>query len=471
MLLVIVGLVVDIGRVMGIHSQVNSYSDRVALAAAAELDGRPGALQRAVNAVTGPSTQVPLGNRLKLAGPPDETAAVGIRRLVFLSSLANDPSDPFTRSPVSGDQVVAYWTPGSGFTRQTGFSEAQADAETHFVVVDPTRETENYLFFSLVASAIPGFDRSATVAPQAVAGFERQVCNTAPIMVCNPTEPTAGNPNASFDTTPGRMIRARLQQGTLSNSWGPGIYSLLDVSNPDSENALRRAMGSMNPGTACYGSSVIVERNPRRNSDDFRDRRDAINEGLNTRFDMYDGPMYGDRNNPDYAPAPNVTKGLRTDTDDRCENSTSGSTRPLPRTSPWSRNDYWRGNHNGANLPDGLNESSTRYDIYRQEITDQVGAARERKKPASLLHRTPDTNPARDRRILHVAIVNCIANRQRLRNRQAVEVEAYADMFLTEPAGNTDRGASADELDIEVRGPLGSDLPAETVREFPVLAR
>ena len=51
MLLGFGALVVDIGRLYNLHSQMQSYVDQVALAAAAELDGQPGAIERARRAV------------------------------------------------------------------------------------------------------------------------------------------------------------------------------------------------------------------------------------------------------------------------------------------------------------------------------------------------------------------------------------------------------------------------------------
>ena len=77
----------------------------------------------------------------------------------------------------------------------------------------------------------------------------------------------------------------------------------------------------------------------------------------------------------------------------------------------------------------------------------------------------------RDRRVVQVAVVNCRAYRNDLRDGDEVPVVAYADMFLTEPAGNTRRGANADELDIEVIGLINPNLPENKVRDFPVLAR
>jgi uncharacterized membrane protein len=61
--MVIIGLAFDLGRVMGIHTEVSSYADRMALASARELDGRPDALQRAIGAAS-PGSVVGKGHRL-----------------------------------------------------------------------------------------------------------------------------------------------------------------------------------------------------------------------------------------------------------------------------------------------------------------------------------------------------------------------------------------------------------------------
>ena len=40
---------------------------------------------------------------------------------------------------------------------------------------------------------------------------------------------------------------------------------------------------------------------------------ESVRFGFNTRFDMYDGPMNSNRNDPDFRPAENVRKGVAND--------------------------------------------------------------------------------------------------------------------------------------------------------------
>jgi hypothetical protein len=49
----------------------------------------------------------------------------------------------------------------------------------------------------------------------------------------------------------------------------------------------------------------------------------------------------------------------------------------------------------------------------------------------------PDLNPDLDRRLLYVAVVNCLQNAAVL-GQGPVPVKAYAKVFMTEPVGNTD---------------------------------
>ncbi|CAN0502962.1 unnamed protein product, partial [Phaeothamnion confervicola] len=175
---------------------------------------------------------VDTGFRLTLSGD----SAVGVARLIFMSSLGPDPENPYTRSPVAGDVITATWTLADGLVLAAGMTSTVADRETGFVLVDTTDETENYLFFPLLAAFAPGMDTSATVAPQAVAGFERQLCNAPPLMICNLNEATQGS-GAPFNPTPGQMIRAKMQGGGAS--WGPGVFGILDAPNAHGASAVR----------------------------------------------------------------------------------------------------------------------------------------------------------------------------------------------------------------------------------------
>lgn len=491
MLMVVIGLVIDVGRVMNVHSQTASYADRVALAAAAELDGRNGALNRAIAAAQGANAQVDPGLRFSLSGD----SVVGVNRLTFLSRLGPDPVDPFTRSPVAGDVVTATWEPGGPISLVSSPSIAAATRDTDFVLVDTTLEREDYLFFPLLGVLSQELDTSATVASQAVAGFSREICNAPPLMICNVNEAVAG-PGASFTPIPGQMIAAKMQGGAGA-SWAPGTFGLLDTPFGTGANALREYVARVTPNTYCVGDRVDVK--PGQNTGPFQ-------QGMNTRFDMYDGPMRWRRHHPNYAPAANVMKGLRTQ-GWNCNNPKSNTSTPFPRdncfmpsgTWPdgvsfgagtgcttyggvgragdgnWDRANYWATNHSGDPLPPGY-ASMSRYEVYRYELENSppgLGSTPQEIGAPTCSTATPISLPGRDRRVLQVAVVNCLEHQALLGgNARDVPVENYAEVFLTEPAGNTDWwGASNGDLFVEMIGIVSPNTSDSVLREYPVLYR
>jgi hypothetical protein len=490
MLIAVIGLIMDISRVMNVHSQANAYADRVALAAATELDRRSDALTRAINAAQGANAQVDPGFRLTLSG--DDT--ISVAKLTFLSTLGADPLDPYARSPVAGDVVMATWTPGAGLVYEAGITAANATRLTEFVLVDTTTETENYIFMPIMALFAPGMATEASVAPQAVAGFTREICNAPPLMMCNINEATAGA-GAPFSANPGQMIRTKMQGAGAG--WAPGAFGLLDAPGANGAAAVRDYAARRDPNTQCVKDSADVK--PGQNTG-------PISQGLNVRFDMYNGPLSGSRSDPQYAPAGNVTKGLRT-TGGNCNTSKSNSSTPLPRDNcfmpsgtwpngissgagtgcvnyggvqragdgSWNRQGYWATNHSGQAQPPGYN-TMTRYQVYRYELEHTppglVNTAQENGAPMCS-SAPPVSDAANDRRVLPVAIVNCIEHQAILNgNAQDVPVEEYVDVFLTEPVGNSAWwNATNDDIFVEVIGVVRPNQRNSVLREYPVLYR
>lgn len=522
MVMIIVGLVLDVGRVMNVHSQASSYADRVALTAAAELDGRTSALARAVNAARGENAQVDNGFRLTLSG--DNT--VEVERIVFMSTLSDDPADPFARSPLPGDVVVGSWsrTAPNTINPVDPVQRAIADRRAAYVLIETTEEKERFLFFPLLGDLVP-MPEEATVAPQAVAGFNRRVCNSAPIMMCNINEaPSLAGTGAAFTYDRTRMIRSRLK--TVGTNWEPGMIALL----PHPGSNVRNDMARVDPNTSCAGGRVTPFSAGNTELDQFRD-------GINTRFDMYDASTYAVRNTEQYAPAPNVNKGFGFNREpNSCSIYKSSGSTPMgrdrcfmpggvwPEGQPgggsncaWSgfrtgygrgdwhrgdavrRNDgdpalgYWNYNHwnDGPNPNDDADDpgpdplppgyaTMSRYDLYRWELENAPTGlpwwTQETAAPRCANNAAPVEDQYRDRRVLPVAIVNCMANLARLNDGQSVPVEGYAEVFLTEPMSASSSSlrwwdARDADLYLEVIGVVRPGLQASTLREYPVLYR
>lgn len=485
LLIAFVGLIVDVGRVMNIHSQANSYADRVALAAAVELDGSGDALSRAVRAAVGDaqaSALVDPGTRFTLSGDD----AVGVAKLTFLSELGPDPTDPFTRSPVAGDIVVASWTPAGGFAYEAGFDASAAAHAANFVLVDTTVETEQYVLFPIARFLAPGMTTEASVAPQAVAGFTQSLCNFPPMSICNPYE----NPNPPYggDFTPIIGQQIVMQTKGAGAAWAPGDFGFLQTpagsgwpncNNPPKINSsesnsaaiLRCILGLVQPNTQCVSGRVNIRPG----------QAETANAGLNIMFDIYDPPMQSKKNDPAFAPARNVTSGAQAPNSGQCSlaKQTPTANDPLPRDpclqagtcSPNPRfgdgvsnadlTQYWLTNH-GATLPGSL-LGGTRYDVYRYEQDNNI-------VPETPICAPPGVdNPVRDRRVLVGAIINCLEHdiHGAADNVPAI---AYGEFFITEPVGDP-ADPSVSNIYAEAIGVVKAASNNNVVRTYPVLHR
>jgi len=495
MMIAFTGLVIDVGRIFNIHSQASSYVDRAALAAAAELDGQSGAFARAVRAAYGDGTAGPLvpeGFRISLTGDND----VQINRMVFMSAIADDAADPYARSPLPGDTVLCSWAPSAGYSCQGSWTVATAEAQAAFVMVEATTETENFVMFPLAAALAPGLSSQASVSPQAVAGFKQEVCNTPPLAICNPYEsPTGGG---AFTPIIGQQIQLKTRGD--SAGWAPGNFGLLAMQSDagggkctgasNSAAFIRCVLSLDNPNTRCVSTRVTTAPG----------EKTAIHAGINVRFDIYDSPLTP---TADARPSANVTKGLTHKSNQCAYNKLVSATDPnddaytmsLPRDPCFQSNTcgtgatsprfgdginaneltkYWQTNHGDLALPVDF-DGSTRFDLYRYEIDtskipnksaadvdDPTGYKGEDGAPKC--NASSIDNPLLDRRVLIVAVMNCVENGVK-GSSSNVPVIDFMEVFLTEPVN--DDG----DLFGEVLGVVDQGDDDGVLHEFPVLYR
>jgi Flp pilus assembly protein TadG len=149
-LLGLMALIYDIGRLGATKAELQSYADSVALTAAAELDGYPDAITRAQKA----------GNQL-ISGK--QTFGTGAKTLagaasVTLTYFRPDNSGKFDRSLTTSNPKLAR------------FVEAKATP----------LDVKNW--FARAANAASA--DSTTAAATSVAGFELRACNATPVAVC-----------------------------------------------------------------------------------------------------------------------------------------------------------------------------------------------------------------------------------------------------------------------------------------------
>ena len=440
MLVVIVGLSVlalDGARFMSLQTQLQNGADALALAGAAELDRLPDAETRARTAI-----QRLLTNSTLFGS--------GARRTIAVSSF-----NFYSRLPARDA------SPMSTGTLATGPGNARFVSVTVRPATLPT----------ILPAALFGGSNTVTTAASAVAGFDQVVCGVTPIYVCNPYE-TEGmtydeatealQHAAANPTDQARLIRLRQNGGNLRQYGGPVPYAAADygfLSSPtlgSDEMSLIDSIAVVRPA-ACFLQRGV----------NFRPGSvPSVREGLNVRFDIYEGSMSEKYDDSNYRPAQNVRKGYVVASGG--ENQNACATRrganwpigsppdqvtglPLDRTWPyfgsmgegnWDFDTYWQVNHGDSGPPPDLNggpasnaDVPSRYRVYRYEIEQghvaDVSLGGESGAPAC--YRGGDLSGTPDRRILHAAIVNCQSLQLEGEVQSSVPVAAFGKLFLTLP--------------------------------------
>ena len=305
----IVALSFDLGRRASTQTELQSFVDNVALAAAGELDGKAGSRARARAAaanliedsfVFGTETDKELGRQLK--GATDFN-------LAFYSSLPSDDQAALTNrildSNTTGDLIAR-------FVHISLYEDALPDGEDRRVTV-PWVFGRLLLLFG---SSLPDEE----VGAEAVAGFTSLGCGQAPIFFCMPQ--TGPGPISDWDPANhiGENILFRTQGG--SNKWSPGNFSWLDVISMVGDQA------KVDTGSPCFGLSGSTLYNCLIAADGLLTyciesgtvdllpgNKDGIAPaGFNTRFDMFNATVQQDANTSIFKPAPIVTKPYQTDT-------------------------------------------------------------------------------------------------------------------------------------------------------------
>ena len=480
----VAGLVIDLGRLYNLHTQMQSFVDSVALASAAELDGNSGALNRAASAA--------VGNVGGVAGGPLTTGvgnltagptAFAVQRIDFFSSIVADPTPPTVAA--GGDVLVATYENGA-MTIAGGLTQAQADIRAKYAQVTAASMQLTYFILPL-ANAVLGasLPSSQAIALQAIAGFKREICNTPPIVMCNPYENVG-----TGDFTPVRGLEIIAHQEISAGNYG--------VLCPNG-NACRDMLGKRNPNTQCF--SLNLPGKPGLTTG-------PVQVGFNTRFDMYDSPYKSNVEgaDPEFAPAKNTTRGrINNPSSKACNDSKSPTSipqpddncfmlaptpnagtgcMPFPGTSQksgdgqWDRAAYWANNHPGQAQPPNY-ATMSRYDLYLYEISTQpVNRPDETSAPHCSSQSNVAMDPNEDRRVLIAAIVNCATD--------DTKVIAIGTFFMVQPlssvwdnvtvSGFPDNNikwptANQTDLRLEMIGRITPNEPDGILKELPALFR
>ncbi|MGI1662326.1 TadE/TadG family type IV pilus assembly protein [Palleronia sp. KMU-117] len=466
-----IALAFDTGRMAATQSELQSYADNVALAAAGELDGEDGAIARATAAAA------ELIDDIQTFGDGGALLGVADYTLTFLSDLpADDTADT------------------SGFVTTNSTAAAYAR-----VVITPRRVATP---IAAAFSAITGQQAiDANVGATAIAGFTAYVCDVPVLMFCLPS------PTFKAEDNVGSTIL--LRSGRNGSQWGPGDFGFLDPSDIGvDQRGPCAGLNGVQLDTCLIAASGNLLQCVRTNGVDIEPGQKVgiENAVFNTRFDIYTGTMNNKRNNPHYAPAPHVISGFEVPTKgnqcignnpsagdtmafpaDDCFGSSSGCTIGNGRfgDADWSdgRATYFATNYgvkdatgnlvrdangnvvlnaNGQRVLTALgsNTSPTRYEVYKAEIaaagTGNILTNRRETGRPQCSKATPNPNP--ERRTFVAAGINCdpaTGGTAIAGAAKDVKPAEFVRVFLTRPVGNSTVSPPVFDLWVEVVESVG----------------
>ncbi|MDX1822717.1 MAG: pilus assembly protein TadG-related protein [Paracoccaceae bacterium] len=286
-------LVIDISRGNNAQSDLQAAADALALAGARELDGGVDSIDRAIDAMSNVSNTVSFLGRTDEAAATELVFAVGedaesAFTVVFLSDLPENDDTPLTQAFLDDNDV----------TNEVGSDQGLA----RFVYVR-AQSRDLSPFFGLFFEGVNRVT-DVPVAAQAVATFRSAACDVTPLFICNPFEGEIGEDSLQVAFAEGRLHGRLIRLLPRGNGTAfPGNFGLLASAEGNGVDTLREVFATGGNRT-CYDAG-LVETQPGRPA--------AVRTGINVRFDMYQGPMNGNRNDLAYAPAANVRRGFVVD--------------------------------------------------------------------------------------------------------------------------------------------------------------
>jgi Flp pilus assembly protein TadG len=265
-LIVVGGLAFDYSRLVSLDTELQNAADQSALAAASQLDGEPGACERA-------------------------SAAVAAAGLVTNDTLfANDGN-------ASGLSITVPSEPACDAIGRIRFYQDKAkataatdDGNANFVEVIVNTRTAQYALTPVV-----GAFTSGAIDAAAMAGVGSAICRVPPLMICNP------DPSQPFNAD-GKKGWGVQVTAKGNGAWGAGDFGFLQVGaghKADLEKALAFGITTYDcaPATGTFPQSGNAQ---------------GLYNAINTRFDMYDtsGTPLGNCQSSDCPPASNVLKDI-----------------------------------------------------------------------------------------------------------------------------------------------------------------
>jgi Flp pilus assembly protein TadG len=458
-------LAFDIGRVMSLQTELQSAADAAALAGAAELDGQTNAISRAKAAAGCPNggntVQGAFGTNSQTFATDGNGTSVSVVFCTFFSSLTSPdpPLLPPNNSALGGNSTTT-------------------DSQAAFIKVVVQQRSLANAFITMV-----GGPQIASTTAVATAGFSQTICQTLPLMICNPDE-TAGNTNFSPPT--GEELVVKPGPG---NAWAPGNYGFTSAppgakkvcgfNGNNGSNDLSILLAQDQP-IGCLSTTLNTRTGVPLN----------MSVALNVRFDLYQVPGNSvNKTDSCFAPAPDVTKGWLPGTGNGNNGGPCNPTQVIPPDATafpfpqdtcftlgtncdvsgvlgkgdWDINTYWAYNHTSSTgcavppcypsalttfantlTPAGITPSGipSRYATYLYEINNNLIPANgtpalHQENGAPACYSGSAANETNDRRLINVAVVNCIQQGVQ-GNSTNIRPVAVLQSFMNIPSdGNT----------------------------------
>lgn len=367
-----IGLAFDLGRVFVLRTELQKAADAAAVAGAYQLDPSE----------TDQSTIV---TRVDAALDASSNAAVTANR----TQIDDTPGDI-----VIADRRLLNSIPADD---DTAIDNTHEGAPYNYVEVTTELRATNLTFLRVFGSS-NGPNMRAT----AVAGRGRAVCGIAPMMMCNPAEDPV-NGGGGFD--PADYVGQQVLAVTRGNTgtWVPGNFGFMQVSDPGA-NAVREALSAPGGANQCYDAFGDQTTQPGRLTQQSR-------RGINSRFGEDDS----------YPSAQNIQTYPR----DAVFNSATRI-----GDGDWDPEQYWADTHGTSVLPIGLTTSSTRFEVYRHEIDNTLIPNPDGVPPTGISVYSP-SGLNDDRRVITMAVANCVADQ--LKGKISFTSVAFLNAFITEP--------------------------------------
>ena len=466
----------DMGRVASTQSELQSFADNLALAAAGELDGGTDACTRATNA----AARAALSDR--------QTFGDGDRDL---DSTDWDAEPPRFYASLPDDETA--------WDTSMAAADPNCDADAAYVRIVVEQHGVGMTFAAAFGALTGNAAPNAAVAAEATAGFTRYACDITPMFFCLPAGWDA-------DANVGQTIL--LKSGGGGAAWGAGNFGFLGLDSAAAEGGdcvgpngklltgaslYRCLLGAEGSVARCFAQRG-VETEP-------GEKTNLTSAPFNTRFDMYRSPL--DASDRLYPPAPNVIKGLvDKNTGDACIGN--GGSKPSPNTAglppddcfgdppsglsnscaddgstsrfgkgDWSvgRADYVATNYGGT---DPHPTAATRYDYYKAEaaVSGDIlsGGRDETGRPSCSSHISTE---GVERRTLVAGGVNCdpYSGGTVPGGTKPVQVEEWVRVFMLSPVNDDGANPPSFDMWVEVVESVSPGGPDSIIHDIVQLYR